>query len=296
MRLDGKSDGKVDDKVDEGLQGTELPQPAVLERVATVDSKDAGIEPRMLKEYRKGWEMRQTYKRLRPSEGWKDAGRRDAKERGKLQRYMITSAFRDLSATTTTTTSSTAEDSKTAAAASSNSKNSNKETEQGETEEELEYYDTQIRCGQEDIITCNGEPMTSEKFVYDLYYYPHKMDWTEFVCEQNKFIADENEEEDEEEDEDEDENAESNWRNEYPEEEDDEDEEDDMDDYDYIERPRMRRGLLKCGSDESFDLEQYEEDEDEVAFDEFGNIVYDSVASLGSRLACTGLSSSDESD
>lgn len=84
----------------------------------------------------------------------------------------------------------------------------------------------------------------------------------------------------------------SKFADDVDEEEDDDDDDDDVDAYDYITRPN-RRNLLRCDSDRSFDVEEYEEEEEEPAFDDFGNLV---IGSLRHRLALTRLTSESESD
>ncbi|XP_063854188.1 uncharacterized protein DDB_G0292642-like isoform X2 [Scylla paramamosain] len=250
-------------KVDEGVEGAVggadsglRDQPAaILARVATVETKEARVDARVLQEAQKGWQLRQRYKRLDPKEGRKEAGRREAKERERERRYQITSSFRGNITTTTTTTTTTASTTTTTTAQDSKDRKrkteeEEEEHEEGEEEEKkIKIFDSEIsslRNTQEDVITCNGEPM-EVKFVYDLYYLPSTVDWGDLVCE---------------------------------------------DAYDYITRPN-RRNLLRCDSDRSFDVEEYEEEEEEPAFDDFGNLV---IGSLRHRLALTRLTSESESD
>ncbi|KAG0723883.1 hypothetical protein GWK47_041770 [Chionoecetes opilio] len=127
---------KVDVGVDEEVVASALPSSAVVELVATVDSKETSVEPKLLRKYRKGWELKQKYKSLEPLEDRKDVERKAAKDRVKERRHLAVATLRGTVTTTTTTTEEEIEQEATGSTANGEMDDADDDT--------VHYYDTHI--------------------------------------------------------------------------------------------------------------------------------------------------------
>lgn len=136
-------------------------------------------------------------------------------------------------------------------------------------QEDIKYRHVELPwTPDKDNITCNDVVLPKEKYVYDIYPCLAPIDWSEFVCEVEKFHFLTCPSDEELFDDEDDENDESNWRNDYPEEEDTafEDEEDSENEYEggYEEEEhthhRVGRRYMRHDTDESScDAEEYSE-------------------------------------
>ncbi|XP_069187268.1 LOW QUALITY PROTEIN: probable RNA polymerase II nuclear localization protein SLC7A6OS [Procambarus clarkii] len=246
--------------------------PTILKRVATVNSKDELLKPELLKtiekEYKKGWELREQYKKLGKPGSYRDTAKLEAKERIKNKRYMVLVKYRG-----------NVDDGEPEEVKEEKVMQDKKEDvhEADETEvvkcspspsfcDQIKYYDAEFLSeDMPDVITCNGVPMESEKYVYDIFYSVTDMDWTDYICNVQKYVADSSDDDDRNiEDDDDDENDEDNWRNDYPEEEDSSNEDDDDGCLD-----KQFRRLQARDFDDSYDADEC----DEENFNEEGDLI-----------------------
>lgn len=241
---------------------------AVLTRVGTVESKDDPLEPLVKTAIKKGWELRQNYKRLGSDVSFRNKSSQDAKKRAVTKRYKIISQSRgigeppepDKDDVATVEKTVTDKDLKGAEALPADSM-------------EFTYFDAVLANEKEDIITCNGVPMESEQYVYDVFYSTQPVNW-EDIMEQNAcrierelFESFTDSESDDQYEDDDDENEEENWRNDYP----DYDDSPYEDEEDYL-NSQIRKTYRKYETDESYDAEDYEEE----GFDSEGNLIMSS--------------------
>ncbi|XP_042234324.1 probable RNA polymerase II nuclear localization protein SLC7A6OS [Homarus americanus] len=275
--------------------------PTILKRVATVSSKEEHLEPEVLKElqkeFKKGWQLREQYKRLDKVGAHRDAARRETKQRIKNKREEAHASHRptlSLNIITRIIPEDKGKDQQQkrgregekdegancAMKVKPEDKGKDQQQKRGREEEkdegancappplstveDIKYYDTELSSKKvSDVITCNGVPMETEKFVYDIYYWPHDVDWMKYVCDILISTHELSDDDDKYEDDD-DENDENNWRNDYPEEDDSSDE-----DKDYVSQHLHRSHSRQFDSDESYDADEYEEEN----FDEEGNLI-----------------------
>lgn len=258
---------------------------SVLKRVATVESKEEQLGVEVLKtaekRYLEGCEVQLLYKRQRKS-GFEDLIKHETKDRTSYNRYMVRASHqgdivgvdlgkeKGVEAKEGKHKKTTADGDKKKDSQKSENVGKVDDSSLVSTADEVKYLDAELNHKADDVITCNGKPMESEKYVYDIYYSPTSTNWADYVCDVQKYMYDSTDDtcvnfgdyED-----DDDENAEDNWRNDYPDEEDDDEFFEDEDEY-------LNRSLLKSRSqyydtDESFDVDEYEEE----AFDDEGNLI-----------------------
>ncbi|KAK8734496.1 hypothetical protein OTU49_005843 [Cherax quadricarinatus] len=249
--------------------------PAILERIATVNSKDDELKPELLQAFERKYrnnklELQENFKKLGNVEGFRDVAKREAKERTKKNRYMIVDAFRghinDTEPEGIEGQPKVKQDKKKDLQES----DGNGEMNSAQSTIKVKYFDAELQAEDvEDVITCNGVPLESEKYVYDIFYSPMDIGWTEYICDVQKYdneLSDDGPELSDGYDDEDDENEESNWRNDYPEEEESPYEDED----DYLCKQLQRLHTKHSDSDESFDADEYADGD----FDEDGNYVY----------------------
>ncbi|XP_064114876.1 probable RNA polymerase II nuclear localization protein SLC7A6OS [Macrobrachium nipponense] len=241
---------------------------AVLTRVGTVESRDDPLESLVKTAIKKGWELRQNYKKLGSDVSYKEKSSQEAKKRAVTKRYKIISQSRGIGEPSEPDKDDVATEEKTVA---------NKDATGAEAlpvdSMELTYFDAVLANEMDDIITCNGVPMESEQHVYDVFYSTQPVNW-EDVMEQNVcrierelFESVTESESDDQYEDDDDENEEENWRNDYP----DYDDSPYEDEEDYL-NSQIRKTNKRYETDESYDAEDYEEE----GFDSEGNLILSS--------------------
>ncbi|XP_042875896.1 probable RNA polymerase II nuclear localization protein SLC7A6OS [Penaeus japonicus] len=237
----------------------------IMTRVGTVNSKEDDVEQHVLKvmkDHKKGWELREQYKKLGNAQRVKAAVKEAVKNRVDSRRYKIVAACRGIEDKA---------DKKENCQTEKQKDKDESETAQHMSTEEFKLYDALLPevDTKDDVITCNGVPMETEKYVYDIYYTPQSVDWIENICEIEKhrielYHGSDSEDEDNLQDDD-DENDENNWRNDYPDESDDSHYSDEID---YLNAQIRKVTTKNYDTDESYDINDYEED-----FDEDGNLI-----------------------
>ncbi|XP_068227540.1 probable RNA polymerase II nuclear localization protein SLC7A6OS [Palaemon carinicauda] len=244
---------------------------AVLVRVGTVESKEEPLEPLVKKAIKRGWELRENYKKLGSGVSYKSKSSSDAKRRAVSKRYKIVSQNRGLGEPPVPNEEglSIATEEKTIL---------NKDVKGAEAlpvdSMEFTYFDAVLASEKEDIITCNGVPMESESYVYDVFYSTRPVNWEDVmdqnICriEREVFESFTDSDSDENFDDEDDENEEENWRNDYPDYDDSPLEDED----DYLNAQIRKANIKKYESDESYDEGDYEEE----GFDDEGNLIMSS--------------------
>lgn len=278
---------------DDAVCDTSCDKPStVLMRVGTVQSKEEPVEPLVIKAVKKGFQLKDQYKKLGSETGYKNNARLEAKKRAIRKRYKIITQSRGIGEVQSS-------DGKLACAAIGEKK-TDAENEEGaealpSSSTEFTYFDAVLANEVDNIITCNGVPMEAENYVYDVFYSSLPVDWTEVMeknmCEIEKEVYEDvnNSDSDELFEDDDDENDESNWRNDYP----DYDDSPYEDEEDYLNVQIKKCNLKTYDTDESYDLEDY----DDEAFDVDGNLIQSNNPSLITNLLKkTHLEESDSED
>lgn len=222
----------------------------LLKRITTVAVEGEAFDPSHIsKLVRHAVDLKEDYKKP-PKHNIKDAARKQAKDRGNDQRYKIVSSLRS--------SSNEADDSST-----SNSIHI--------LDVEQHIEDVTKNIMKEDEITCNGVPMNVENvsFVYDLYVAQdslHPNDWIQDICEiraynTSELVHDISDDDAISTSSDDEENEEGF---DYPDEDEDhllyEDEDD------FLSKQMQKAKIYD--TDESYDLDDYDED-----FDEDGTLI-----------------------
>lgn len=262
----------------------------IMTRVGTVNSKEDNVQQHVLKvmkEHKTGWQLREQYKKLGNAHSIKASVKEAVKNRVNSKRYKIVAACRGIEDKT---------DQKGNCQIGEKKDVDESETAVAITTEEYKLYDAMLPeiDTKEDVITCNGIPMETEKYVYDIYYTPQSVDWIENICEIEKhhlqlYNGSDSEDEDALQDDD-DENDENNWRNDYPDESDDSHYSDEID---YLNAQIRKVTGKSYDTDESYDVDEYEED-----FDEDGNLIECGYPDSGMKLrrGIREMLSNDEND